>query len=61
MQWKYFTLIFNQSYKSYWSIREEEQTRKYQILQDLDLMGPSYKDRDLIGGYVDLDVVTIFD
>jgi hypothetical protein len=55
---KYFSLKFQQSYKSYWGKRgRTNRRRNTKFLQDLDLVDSPHKERDLIGEDVDLDLL----
>ena len=58
---KSFSPKFQQSYKSLWG-NKRGRTKKevHQELQDLDLEGSPHKERDLIGEYVDLDLLSLF-
>ena len=59
---KYFSLKFQQSYKSYWGNKKGRTNRRRntKFLQDLDLVDSPHKERDLIGGDVDLDLLFLF-
>ncbi len=46
--------------KAIGGIREEEQRGEHKILQDLDLVDSTHKERDLIGQDVDLDLLSLF-
>jgi hypothetical protein len=56
---KYFSLKFQQSYKSYWGNKRGRTNRRRntKFLQDQDLVDSPHKERDLIGEDVDVDLL----
>ena len=59
---KSFTPKFQQSYKSYWGNKggRTKIWRNTKFLQDLDLASSPHKERDSVGGVVDLDLLSLF-
>ena len=57
---KSLTLKSHQSNESYVGTREEEQEGEHQQLQDLDPRGSPHIEEKVIGGNVDLDLLSLF-
>ena len=57
---KSFSLKSHQSNESYGGKREEEQEGEHQELQDLDPRGSPHIEEKVIGGNVDLDLLSLF-
>ena len=57
---KSFTLKFQQSYKSYWGNKRGRTQEIHKELQDQDLLCSPHLERILIGGNVDLDLLSLF-
>jgi hypothetical protein len=57
---KSLSLKFYQSYKTYWGAKRERTKEIHKELEDLDLLYSPQLERIIIGGNVDLDLLSLF-